>query len=603
MKKLLIIKALMLLLIMAVMLPMSLRAQQNGDDYFRAWDNEYDNRDALAAWAITNQTFGDAPLGSGLLILTVAGAGYAISRRKRSRKSIMMILVLAMMLLFTQCRKNLENMASGSENVRITLKVNNGSRYDVNIANGKVTYTEGDVIYVGNEGKYIGTLTCLKVGDEYEFSGDITNPQTTDYLHFYFVGGLTPDNIAPNPGSLTAGETTSFTVDISDQSSKLPVLSYVHTAEHYDGGTSYKCMLENKCGLVKFTLVNGTSEAVKVTGMKTGATINFADPGNPIVANGTKDAITLKSESETEKWAILLPQDAVSDGLALIDGKAYSCDMAAVENNSYITTNTIDNTTPSTDKVFTVSKNGNVVRFSLGNLQYDQTTQKYSFMAHQYDMVETEYQKVGNNYSNQNIVSLFGWGTGDNPTNTSEDYNEYQTFNDWGDYCGDPTGHSYHWYTLSKDEWVWLIGIRSQADPGVNCREGNRFLNAIITVDKNTYYGLIIFPDGYDGSIGSYTYNNYDGRTNVSDDDWSAMETVGAVFLPAAGERGGPDVLDNYDKIGNYWSSTIEPDYPYHVLSDNIAYQLLISDGFYGTAVGPNSLDRCFYGHSVRLVR
>jgi len=56
-----------------------------------------------------------------------------------------------------------------------------------------------------------------------------------------------------------------------------------------------------------------------------------------------------------------LPQDAVSDELALIDGKAYSCDMAAVENNSYITTNTIDNTTPSTDKVFAVSKNGNVV--------------------------------------------------------------------------------------------------------------------------------------------------------------------------------------------------------------------------------------------------
>lgn len=83
-------------------------------------------------------------------------------------------------------------------------------------------------------------------------------------------------------------------------------------------------MLENKCGLVKFTLANGTSEAVKITGMKTGATINFADPGNPIVANGTRDAITMKSENETEKLAIILPQDAVTDGLVLIDGVAYS---------------------------------------------------------------------------------------------------------------------------------------------------------------------------------------------------------------------------------------------------------------------------------------
>ena len=599
MKKLLIIKALMLLLIMAVMLPMSLRAQQNGDDYFRAWDNEYDNRDALAAWAVTNQTFGDAPLGSGLLILTVAGAGYAISRRKRSRKSIMMILVLAMMLLFTQCRKNLENMASGSENVRITLKVNNGSRYDVNIANGKVTYTEGDVIYVGNEGKYIGTLTCLKVGNEYEFSGDITNPQTTDYLHFYFVGGLTPDNILPDEGSLAVGETTSFTVDISDQSSKLPVLSYVHTAEHYDGGTSYKCMLENKCGLVKFTLVNGTSEAVKVAGMKTGATINFADTDNPIVANGTKDAITLKSESETEKWAILLPQDAVSDGLALIDGKAYSCDMAAVENNSYITTNTIDNTTPSTDKVFAVSKNGNVVRFSLGNLQYDKRTSEYSFMEHQYDVVETPWQNVGDNYSKQNIVSLFGWGTGDNPTTTSSDVDDYETFKDWGDYCGDPTGRSYHWYTLSEDEWLWLIGNKNNANPGVNCREGNRFLNAQITANSKNYYGLIIFPDGYSGGIGSYSCNNYETRTNVSADDWSSMEAVGAVFLPAASDRSGDHVMSD-DGTGHYWTSTPYIDHPY---ADNQIYQLRFDDGWIGTAVSPCASTGCVYGQSVRLVR
>lgn len=519
-------------------------------------------------------------------------------------KALMLLLVVALAFGLTQCKKkNIDTITSATpigKPVYINLYINNVCKHIVYPNTGIVEYSEGDKLYVGNDGKYIGMLTY----HDGKFGGTIYGPQTTDYLHLYFVGGLEPGDITPDEDLLTVGETTSFNVDISDQSSNLPVLSYNHSTQKYtEGLTTYGCMLLNKCGLVKFTLTNGTSEAVKVTGMKTGATINFADTDSPIVANGTKDAITLKSESETEKWAILLPQDAVSDGLALIDGKVYSCDMAAVENNSYITTNTIDNTTPSTDKVFAVSKNGNVVRFSLGNLQYDKRTSEYSFMEHQYDMVETPWQNVGDNYSKQDIVSLFGWGTGDNPTNTSEDYNEYQTFNDWGDYCGDPTGHSYHWYTLSKDEWVWLIGIRSQADPGVNCREGNRFLNAIITVDKNTYYGLIIFPDGYDGSIGSYTYNNYDGRTNVSDDDWSAMETVGAVFLPAAGERGGPDVLDNYDKIGNYWSSTIEPDYPYHVLSDNIAYQLLISDGFYGTAVGPNSLDRCFYGQSVRLVR
>ena len=516
-------------------------------------------------------------------------------------KALMLLLMVALAFGLTQCKKkNIDTITSAApigKPVYINLYINNVGKHIVYPNTGIVEYSEGDKLYVGNDGKYIGMLTY----HDGKFGGTIYGPQTTDYLHLYFVGGLEPGDITPDEDLLTVGETTSFNVDISDQSSNLPVLSYNHSTQKYtEGLTTYGCMLLNKCGLVKFTLTNGTSEAVKVTGMKTGATINFADTDKPIVANGKRDAITLNSENETEKWAILLPQDAVSDGLAMMNGNAYSCDVAAVENNSYITTNTIDNTTPSTDKVFTVSKNGNVVRFSLGNLQYNQTTRQYSFMEHQYDVVETENQHVGDNYSEQNIVSLFGWGTGDNPTMTSENALDYEVFKDWGDYCGDPTGHSYHWYTLSEDESVWLIGKKYDLNPGVNCREGNRFLNGKITIDKKSCYGLIIFPDGYDGTIGSYTNNNYDSRIDVTADDWSAMEAAGAVFLPAAGERGGPDVCKNYENIGNYWSST-----PYlnHPFDYNQVYFLRIADGFYPSAVGPNASAYSFSGHSVRLVR
>ncbi len=511
-------------------------------------------------------------------------------------KALMLLLITAaIMLSFTQCRKSLENVTpAGGEKVCITLNVSNGSRHDVNPENGLVTYTEGDVIYVGNEGKYIGTLTCHEADDHYVFVGDITNPQTTDYLHFYFIGGLNVDL-----SSLTVGETTSFDVDISNQATTLPVLSYVHTAEHYYGETAYRCMLENKCGLVKFTLANGNSEAVKITGMKTGATINFADPGNPIVANGTRDAITMKSENETEKLAIILPQDAVTDGLVLIDGVAYSYDMAAVTDNDYLTIN-IDNTTPSTDKVFTVSKNGNVVRFSLGNLQYDKRTSKYSFMEHQYDVVETEYQNVGENYSRQDIVGLFGWGTGDNPTMTSEDTLDYEVFKDWGDYCGDPTGNSYHWYTLSEDEWAWLIGIRAQVAPGVTCREGNRFLHARITVDGKSYYGIIVYPDGYYGGIGGYAYNNYRNVAAVSAGDWSSMEAAGAVFLPGAGTRNGLKVSDCNIK-GGYWSSTLS-NYRVDLYNDRAVYLMLFMDDLF-TSLDPSGRTRRIFGYSVRLVR
>lgn len=90
---------------------------------------------------------------------------------------MLLLITAAMMLSFTQCRKSLENVTpAGGEKVCITLNVSNGSRHDVNPENGLVTYTEGDVIYVGNEGKYIGTLTCHEADDHYEFVGDITNP-------------------------------------------------------------------------------------------------------------------------------------------------------------------------------------------------------------------------------------------------------------------------------------------------------------------------------------------------------------------------------------------------------------------------------------------
>ena len=335
MKKTTKLKAFVLSLMMLIgLIPLTSFAQQRNDDYFRSWENDYDNRTSVATWTLTNQTFGEAPLGSGLLILTAVGAGYAISRRKRSRKGIMMILVLAMILSFTQCKKDIETITPVSgEKVHITLKVGGGSRHDVNTATGEVTYAAGDKIYVGNDGKYIGTLTCSKVGEDFVFGGDITDPKTTDYLHFYFVGGLAAENIYP-AGSLTAGTTTSFTVDISDQSSKLPVLSYVHTAEYYDGGTSYTCMLLNKCALVKFTLTNPAG-LTQVGDMHTEATINFATPG--ITPTGTTGSVKLYSKTNTEKWAILLPQTAVNNAAVTIGSENLTVDVPAIAANDYVT--------------------------------------------------------------------------------------------------------------------------------------------------------------------------------------------------------------------------------------------------------------------------
>lgn len=211
------------------------------------------------------------------------------------------VMALALMLGLAQCKKeSIEPQNEGG--VRITLNVeNSGNRHAVNTELGTVTYQDGDVIYVGDGSHFIGTLTR----ENGTFSGTI-NPTPDDggEIHFYFLGGLTP-SVTPE-----AGSTSDFTVNISDQTSKLPVLSYEHTT-YIDGITEYSCELKNQCGLVRFPLENAAG-SVKVGGMHTEATISFNEtPG--ITPTNTTGQVSLYSVSETEKWAILLPQDPVHD--------------------------------------------------------------------------------------------------------------------------------------------------------------------------------------------------------------------------------------------------------------------------------------------------
>ena len=237
------------------------------------------------------------------------------------RKSITFIMALAMILGMSQCKKNVKQIATPSdlgEAVYITLYVGgDDGKHIVHPNTGAVEYTDGDVIYVGNNGKYIGYLEY----DNGAFSGTIYGPSTDDYLHFYFVGGLTPSETP------VAGTTTSFSVDLSDQSSQIPTLSYVHTTGKYDGETTtYTCMLLNKCGLVKFNLANTdipASTDVAVMGMNNAATVHF--DGEPFTYSTNGDGtVILNAVSAQERWAVLPVQSAVSGAVAWADGYANS---------------------------------------------------------------------------------------------------------------------------------------------------------------------------------------------------------------------------------------------------------------------------------------
>ena len=267
------------------------------------------------------------------------------------------LLLISIALLFgmAQCKKKVEPIAG--ETVHITLDVDGGGKYEVYPSTGAVVYTAGDVIYVGNGGKYVGSLTYVNGA----FSGTLTGVVTTDYLHFYFVSGLTPSTTP------SAGSTASFTVNISDQSSALPVLSYGKSNIMYTSGTTaYSSILENKCGLVKFVLSTATNSAVTVGGLYNVATVNFGTPG--ITPTGATGTITLKSENTTEKWAILLPQVSPSATVS-IDGYSCTATVPTITNNMYEADGvSITNTPTITVTTTVVSGIGRTTAFSGGEV-------------------------------------------------------------------------------------------------------------------------------------------------------------------------------------------------------------------------------------------
>ena len=476
---------------------------------------------------------------------------------KRKANALSLCLAAALLLGLSQCKKQETPITPPTpeeteEGIHITLDVEDGSRHVVipGTNTAVVNYSFGDKIYVGDGSKYIGTLTNTGStgGTSSHFEGTILSP-SSDRLHFYFVGGL-------STGPLTKGTTTSFTVDISNQSSNLPVLSYGN-APYAADATSYTCMLMNKCALVKVGLLFDTESTVKLinnntdVNIKTKASISFDHhiPSNPSeeffasinpfteVDVDATDDITLYSESGTAKWVILLPHNEVTTSVKIGEKLYNNVTVPVVAENSYgsITYNAC---VPSADfiyncdyGVFSVSNN-KMVRFSQGNLQYQPSSSIWDFADNQWDYVgthpegETGYGTVDGSDNAKILdegytgwIDLFGWGTwgsNGNPLNISTDLEDYT----WSEFTNTLDNHN-DWRTLSYDEWHYLLNTRPLAS--------EKYVRATVhNVD-----GYVLLPDNWIGTTFD-GINRGDFDNTQWDDD---MEDKGAVFLPAAGVR------------------------------------------------------------------
>ena len=206
---------------------------------------------------------------------------------------------------------------------------------------------------------------------------------------------------------------------------------------------------------------------------------------------------------------------------------------------------------------FSVAADKQVI-FSQGNLRYKASSNEWSFANSQYSMIGYKNENIAANYSGW--IDLFGWGTGNNPVETSKESAPYASYSDW---TANPivNGNNETWYTLSAEEWNYLLNTR----PNAANLKGQAVVNDI--------KGYILLPDNWTTPlILTFTPTPNDYTTNVYTlGDWELMEAAGAVFLPAAGYRYGIDINGLNAGNGYYWTSTPSSQY------DDMAQALMIS--------------------------
>lgn len=254
--------------------------------------------------------------------------------------------------------------------------------------------------------------------------------------------------------------------------------------------------------------------------------------------------------------------------------------------------------------LFTINSEGLRVQFSQGNLQYQASTNTWRFAEHQFDIVGDA--TAGNVYdngvkSNNELISneyngwidLFGWGTGTTPTLSSKDTKDYLTYHEWGNNpiqnCSSTT-----WRVLTNDEYVYLFHDRANATKLFGLGSVNGVNGIILLPDDWSSPSDLTFTASTTRGLewnGTYYFNekadNYTHNT-YSLEEWTKMESAGAVFLPAAGYREGT-MVSLVGKAIDYWSATG---------NGNMA------GGISGNSkrLHPHSDGDLYYGDCVRLV-
>ena len=291
--------------------------------------------------------------------------------------------------------------------------------------------------------------------------------------------------------------------------------------------------------------------------------------GDVVITSGvtsvTTNGIWTKDGSASTNGRVLL------DGVVVYDGTTWSPDPMVSGQYGHLWLDISGSTwtlTPYQGR-FTVNGDGKKVIFSPGLLQYN------AGESYKWRFAPNQWNRSKSNGASGTWFNHFGWGTwtgnSPNPTEYSNTLIRYK----WNG--GDFTKESelvnedqrgYDWYTLSSDEWQYLIANHTYGAASVH-----------------GVNGVIVLPDGMTSATG-FTPGMGSWNT-VSDENWEAMEHSGVLFLPVAGYRNLTD-FSNLSE-GYYWASGSGAHY--------------VQFGSGSVNANASDFNNRYYGRLVRLVR
>lgn len=426
------------------------------------------------------------------------------------------------------------------------------------------TWATNEKVYVKKGTEWVeGCLQPETAGATAELSGEFTNttfaaneeitlqfPKSGDISYDGQKGTLS--DIAANFDYATATATIA-TVDGDNRISVNGRVSFV-----------------SQQAIVKFTLKKGATPIAV----------------NSLVVTVGSDSYNVTPASATSELYVALPgfsSQSISLKAFGSDDKIYEYSKSGItfDNGKYYTVSV--KMTQSTEDL-TLSGTFNIgtgnVKFSRGNLRAtldNGTVTSWAFATSQDAYIGAT--EANNLQTTTGTIDLFGWSTdygyqwGIGPWTT--DYSNFAGhFKDWGVNPDLIRDLGSGWFTMTQNEWKYLL--RSRAGATVGETTGVRYYTAIIKKDSDTddgVLGLLLLPDNVTFTAEEATWGQpnlvYPNNrlqtgytTECTTDQWTNLEAKGAVFLPAAGWKNS-DKDENHDISSPgaqafYWHATEE---------------------------------------------